>query len=135
MIALLTLGVTATTARAETDWQLADPVAQRAVLYALWQQGNTWRFGSADPERGLDCSGLIRYAYGLEGIKLPHASWLQIQEARPVDTPLPGDIVYYPRHVMLYIGNGLIVHSPGGRHHVQIDPLPDRDDLRFGRIV
>lgn len=129
---LLTFGA-ARPVTALTEWQQASPEAQQAVVYALQQQGNTWRYGSKDPDRGLDCSGLVRYAYGRVGIELPASSTLQIRAVEHVDNLVPGDIVYYPRHVMLYIGSGMVVHSPGGYSPVQIDPLPDRDDLQFGR--
>lgn len=135
-LVVLALGVTAMPVSGETsdEWRKASPAAREATLEALSQVGAPYRYASSDPETGFDCSGLVAYAY--DGIvDLPRNSRSQIQSVTPVEWPLPGDLVYYPGHVMLYIGNGQIVHAPYPGTVVEVRSLPERDDLRFGRVV
>lgn len=126
VIALLTFSVTANTVGADGP----DP-----VTLALEQLGVEYQYASSDPDRGFDCSGLVYYVYHQLGVELPHNSRDQINSVMPVTEPEPGDLVWYPGHIMIYIGKGLIVHAPRKGDVVRVDDLPDRDDLKFGRVV
>lgn len=93
-------------------------IAQRA----LEQVGVPYRFGGADPRRGFDCSGLVSYVHGLEGVSVPRTAAAQFAAAQKIDVDdlRAGDLVFYrlvPRsrevtHVGVYTGQGRFVHAP-----------------------
>jgi hypothetical protein len=80
---------------------------------------------------GFDCSGLTSWAFRAAGVELPRISRDQIRAADEVDADMaePGDLTYYPGHVSIYIGQGLMVHSPNSGNRVEVRPLPDRTNV------
>ena len=46
----------------------------------------------------------------------------------------PGDLVYYPGHISLYLGDDFVVHSPQPGQDVEVRQMFDRS-LRFGDAV
>lgn len=96
-------------------------VIANVVQTALDVMGMPYRWGD-EGEEGFDCSGLIRYAFGKQGITLPRRSRDQAQQGEAVEKNLdslqPGDILTFSRsggktvsHVGLYVGNGKFIHS------------------------
>ena len=78
--------------------------------------GKTWYvFGGATP-RGWDCSGLVLWYYKQLGINLPHSASAQKYERKPhkysAAKAKVGDIIWFPGHVGIYVGNGYMIHSP-----------------------
>ncbi len=98
--------------------------AEIAVATAKAQLGKPYRYGSAGPS-SFDCSGLMRFAYSAAGVHLPRSSRAQFGSLRrvPLDELEPGDLVYRPGHIGMYIGNGQMVHSPQTGRDVEIAPL------------
>jgi len=74
---------------------------------------------------GFDCSGLTMYAYRAAGISLPHLTGAQIGAGRRVGYAdlQPGDLVFFPGHEGMYIGNGQMVHAPHTGTVVQVVAL------------
>jgi len=83
--------------------------------------------------KGVDCSGLVRISYLMNGILLPRnaSQMVQCGEEVSLDDLRRGDLVFFgtpakdgkPQkvtHVGIYIGNGRIIHSS---HHVRVNSL------------
>lgn len=90
----------------------ASPAAQELVQYALQYLGSPYRYGGTTPA-GWDCSGYTSYVYGHFGIRLSHQSEAQRgvgQRVSKADAQ-PGDLMWKPGHVGIYLGNGMMVHA------------------------
>lgn len=66
---------------------------------------------------GVDCSGYLNNIFSVFNINLPRNS-SQISKAfakknKKIDKAKTGDMIYFPGHIMLYIGNNEILHSVG----------------------
>ena len=64
---------------------------------------------------------------------LPRSSRDQIRAATQIDRAQlePGDLVYYPGHISLYLGDDLVIHSPQPGQEVEVREMFSRS-LRFG---
>ncbi len=101
--------------------------AQIVLATARAQLGKPYVW-AADGPNAFDCSGLTMYAWHAAGVDLPHNSYAQqdATTAVPVDKMQPGDLVFYPGHVGIYIGHGEMIHAPHTGANVEIAPLlPD----------
>lgn len=107
-------GMAASAPNLESVWATSDVKRLKAVYSALAQVGTPYRYSGNEPG-GFDCSGLTSFAWAAAGIRLPRMSTDQINAASPrsADRLLPGDLVWRPGHVMMYVGIGqLVVDSP-----------------------
>jgi cell wall-associated NlpC family hydrolase len=87
--------------------------AGTAVAYAQAQLGKPYCYAGAGPDC-FDCSGLTMKAWGAAGVGMSHNSEAQYASFPhvPMDQLQPGDIVWKPGHVGLYVGNGTVIHAP-----------------------
>ena len=121
-----------------TAWQNADIPHQMALMAAFTQLGVPYRRNTSKAGEGFDCSGLTTYAWGVAGTTLTRQSGVQIRNAaaRNIDTAMAGDLVYYPGHVMLWLGvDTAIVHSPYTGRNVEVDTITKRRSARFGNPI
>lgn len=88
--------------------------ADAIVAAAYSQLGVPYVWGGTTPGVGLDCSGLTQYCYRQAGIAIPRNSEDQAAFGRkvPVSQASPGDILWRPGHVGIYIGDDRYIHEP-----------------------
>ncbi len=82
---------------------------------------------------GFDCSGFTMRLYQSQGITIPRDADEQAKEGTTVTRSelLPGDLVFFAakggsgqiHHVGMYIGNGLMIHSPNSDSSVRIQVI------------
>lgn len=112
---------------------------QALVDAAMLYRGTHYRWGGKSP-MGIDCSGLVSMAYLLCGILIYRDAHIRddfpIHEI-PLEAIKPGDLLFFPGHVAMYIGQGRYCHSTGksGDNGFTVNSLipsdPDyRADLR-----
>lgn len=109
--------------------------AGELVVQALSLIGIKYKWGSKDPEAGLDCSGLVSHVFNeVAGVVLPRDSRSMSKVGASVDkTELqPGDLVFFNTlrkpfsHVGIYIGENRFVHAPRRGREVEISEMRDR---------
>ena len=107
--------------------QLRKNIVETAKTYL----GAQYRWGGRTP-LGIDCSGLASEAYRLNGVVIYRNA--DIKEGFPL-REIPrgemksGDLLFYPGHVMIYLGNGKYIHATGrkGDDGVVINSLDPAD--------
>ena len=93
--------------------QYDEPDLRQTILQcALSYLGTPYRWGGKSMT-GIDCSGLCFMAYFMAGLSLFRDARPDPRYVReiPFDALLPADLVYFPGHVVLYLGEGEYVHA------------------------
>jgi cell wall-associated NlpC family hydrolase len=98
------------------------------VNTALGFRGIPYRNGGSEPT-GFDCSGFVRYVFGLYGTWLPrevrdqYGAGYQV----PPDDIKAGDLLFFetvtrgPSHVGLALGDNRFVHAPSSSGVVRVE--------------
>jgi cell wall-associated NlpC family hydrolase len=121
-------------------WLAADQPHQIALLSALTQVGVPYHRNTSKVGIAFDCSGLTAFAWAQSGVELARHSTTQLRNAaaRTRDTAQAGDLVYYPGHVMMWLGmDNLIVHAPTRGRNVEVDQITNRhvNRVKFGNPI
>jgi hypothetical protein len=93
------------------------------VILARAQIGRPYVWGGASPASSFDCSGLVQWAFGQLGARLPRTAQQQYDATRHVSRNelKVGDLVFFERtypsneritHVGIYVGNGRMINAP-----------------------
>lgn len=98
---------------------------ENVVETALSYLTTPYRWGGKSP-LGIDCSGLCSMAYMLNGVFIYRDA--KIVEGFPIkeisfEQIQKGDLLYFPGHIAMYMGDGLYVHSSLGGNEVNINSL------------
>ena len=86
--------------------------ARNAVISAATSKiGCDYVFHATGPSQ-FDCSGLTMWAFAQAGIDIPHSSGSQSSFCtKPASQAVPGDVVWRPGHVGIYIGGGVTIEA------------------------
>ncbi|MFC5939685.1 C40 family peptidase [Corynebacterium choanae] len=85
---------------------------QQAANAALSAVGTPYQWGGNTPGKGLDCSGLTKWAWAQAGVDIP-----RLAQHQTVGSPvafhamIPGDLLVWDGHVAMYVGNGQLVEA------------------------
>ena len=127
--------------------------AKNVLAVAERLHGTAYMWGGTSI-KGVDCSGLARTCYFMNGVLLPRNASQQVNvgmAVEPVARRLePGDLLFFGTpattdkkeritHVGIYMGNGMYIHSSQQVRISSIDPdSPDyagRSPLRACRVI
>lgn len=96
--------------------------AQAIVNAAYGYLGTPYVWGGTSYS-GIDCSGLTMMCHRAAGISIPRVSYSQAasgQNVGSLENALPGDVICYPGHVAIYIGNKQVIHAPTEGQNVKV---------------
>ncbi len=118
-----------------SDVSIQAPTAQvqKVINFACAHLGDPYRYGATGPS-SFDCSGFTLRAWQAGGVTLPRTAAEQAGAGTRVSVSAlrPGDLIFFYSpisHVGIYIGNGLMIHSPHTGDVVSIA------SARIGQIV
>jgi len=121
-----TAAPTTTEAVTETRTSSGTNSSLRAEMVAYAKQflGNPYVYGGTSLTNGTDCSGFTMRIYEHFGYKIPRAGGqrtfckqIKVSEAQP------GDLIFYPGHVTMYIGGGQVIHASSASTGIIISSL------------
>lgn len=115
------------------------PKVKGAVNLVQEYLGTPYVWGGENPG-GFDCSGLIQYVWGKQGVDIPRTTYDQFKAGTPVDKNnlQAGDAVFFtgsdpmnglPGHVGMYLGGGKFIEAPHTGADVRISDLAGRTDF------
>lgn len=140
----------------------AEALRDSLVSLAKAQLGRKYVRGGQSPERGFDCSGLVKYLAAALHLDVPRTARQQarfgLAIARDTSRLRPGDLLTFGRerrgvsHIGIYVGDGRFIHASTAAGKViesrldrapapKIKPwlgvrrlLPDDDTVRVAKV-
>ncbi|MEU9888152.1 C40 family peptidase [Sphaerisporangium sp. NPDC051011] len=127
--------------QARTTWPVSafmSPDQIRVALTAAASKlGRPYVWGAEGPDT-FDCSGLVQWAFGQAGVRMPrvtHQQWVTGPQI-PLAQAQPGDLLFwrsdptnpgYISHVAIYWGDGKMLQAPRTGDVVKISPISTRN--------
>jgi len=122
------------TSRVTADKEMTSKRATKIIALAKQKLGRKYVWGAVGKRNTFDCSGLTKYVYNKNGIKIPRTSLCQSKHGKKVSRSQlqPGDLVFfdtskkrkgYVNHVGIYIGNDQFLHASSAKKKVIITSL------------
>ena len=114
-------------AKGKSEPELREAITETALKYL----GVQYRWGGRS-FYGVDCSGLCFNAYRFNGVNIwrdadidrsPNLRRIPLEEAKA------GDLIFFERHVALYLGGGEIVHASASAGCVKREKLFENEHL------
>ncbi|KGR78687.1 C40 family peptidase [Ureibacillus manganicus] len=107
-----------------SEEEFRENVVQTALSYLT----TPYRWGGKSP-LGIDCSGLCSMAYMLNGVLIYRDA--KIVDGFPIkqitlEQIQKGDLLYFPGHIAMYMGDDLYVHSSLGGNEVSVNSLNEK---------
>lgn len=102
--------------------------ANELVVYANNLIGTHYVWGGSTPSHGLDCSGLLYWIQRTAGSnvgRLTASGYSKIGILVPIGQQKVGDFLFFGdpvTHCAIYIGNGYMIESRGGRKNTADNP-------------
>lgn len=98
-----------------------------SVLSIAYQyQGVPYVYGGTTPA-GFDCSGFTSYVFSQLGVNIGRTDADQyaygMAHGGATSNPQPGDLMWRPGHVGIYVGNGMMIHAPKPGDVVKVVPV------------
>ncbi|MFZ4583725.1 MAG: C40 family peptidase [Acidimicrobiia bacterium] len=108
---------------------------QQVVDIAKQWLGTPYVYGGNDPQRGIDCSGLVQQAFRRVGVELPRVTYDQVKQGtavKDISQAKPGDLIFtvgdrgrrVNGHVGIYMGSGKWIEAPYTGAQVRITDIP-----------
>ncbi len=103
--------------------------ARALTSSALELIGVRYKWGGAQPETGLDCSGLVQYVFQqVTGVTLPRTAkeMSKLGDRVAMGELKPGDLVFFNTrrfaysHVGIYLGDNRFIHAPRRGREVEV---------------
>ena len=114
---------------------------EQIVATAMMMTGTPYMWGG-NTIKYVDCSGLTKFVYQMNGVLLPRNASQQVKVGAPVKRgqERKGDLVFFGRinpdgtpratHVAIYIGDGKIIHAS---QYVRINSLDTKAEDGYSR--
>jgi len=120
------------------------------ITFAQTLKGVRYKYASADPDKGFDCSGFVQYVFKHFHVNVPRSSsaFSKIGKKVPLDEARPGDIILFTGtnnsvrvvgHVGIVTGVGStisFIHATSGKAYSVIETaMTPHYRKRFVKVV